>query len=66
MEILVKEEEAYWCQRSRIAWLGKGNNNIKFFHAKASLRRKKNTILGIEHNRGVWQTEHSKVEEIIS
>jgi hypothetical protein len=37
-------EEIMWRQRSRIAWLTKGDRNIHFFHLRANQRRKRNKI----------------------
>jgi hypothetical protein len=37
-------EEIMWRQRARIQWLAEGDKNTRFFHHKASMRRKKNKI----------------------
>ena len=47
-------EETLWHQRSRVFWYGQGDQNTKFFHSKASQRRKKNTISGIWDENGIW------------
>ncbi|KAK8302591.1 hypothetical protein V6Z12_D04G097400 [Gossypium hirsutum] len=37
-------EEKYWATRVRTQWLKEGDMNTRFFHAKASSRRSKNSI----------------------
>ena len=51
---LLDNEETIWRQRSKVHWYGKGDRNTKFFHARASERRKKNSILGIWNDDGIW------------
>ena len=51
---LLDSEEAMWQQRSRVQWLGLGDRNTKYFHSKASERRKKNTITGLMDVNGNW------------
>lgn len=46
-EILIREE-MMWNQRSRTLWIKCGDRNIKFFHATASQRRRKNKIDGLQ------------------
>ena len=51
---LSDKEEMWWQQRSRVQWLGEGDCNTKYFHHRASERRKKNTINGLWNEEGVW------------
>jgi len=52
------QEEVWWAQRAKMQWLKFGDNNTKFFHFKASQRRKKNSIYVIHDNQGVtWQDD---------
>ena len=45
--ILLKQEELYWKQRSRLRWLKEGDENTKFFHAVANGLRNRNHIPSI-------------------
>ncbi|KAL9419852.1 hypothetical protein AB3S75_037587 [Citrus x aurantiifolia] len=44
-------------------WLREGDENTKFFQLKASSRKNKNTIWGIENERGDWTEENEEVEK---
>lgn len=61
----LKEHESYWRVRSRITWLKEGDKNTRFFHSKASRRRKNNTIQGLLID-GKWTTDLVQVEKEIS
>ncbi|KAG7551859.1 Endonuclease/exonuclease/phosphatase superfamily [Arabidopsis thaliana x Arabidopsis arenosa] len=43
-EILVRAEEAFFCQKSRITWLSEGDLNTAYFHKMASTRQAINHI----------------------
>ncbi|KAL4302472.1 hypothetical protein GQ457_10G012900 [Hibiscus cannabinus] len=63
---LLKVQEAYWAQRSRVLWLSAGDQNTSFFHAKASARKKKNAIVGLYDWNGYWQTSTTEVLRVAS
>ncbi|KAK6124264.1 hypothetical protein DH2020_042016 [Rehmannia glutinosa] len=58
-------EEHYWRQRSRISWLQGGDKNTKFFHQKATARRRKNWILGVESSSGTWISDEKLIAKEI-
>ena len=66
MDELLQKQEIYWAQRSRINWLKHGDKNTKFFHAKATQRRRKNYIKGIRNDHGQWVEELEEVVGVAS
>ena len=52
-----------WRQRSRTSWLKNGDRNTRYFHGQASQRRRRNRIMGLRNNEGVWVEEK---EEVVS
>ncbi|KAL9677317.1 hypothetical protein QQ045_005545 [Rhodiola kirilowii] len=50
-------EELTWRQRSRVEWLKEGDSNTKYFHSRASQRRKRNTVNKIKDSNGSWITD---------
>ena len=49
-----------------MSWLKHGDRNTKFFHSKASQRRRWNFIEGIKNADGVWVEEVEDVAEVAS
>ena len=51
-------------QRSRNRYLKEGDRNTSFFHTKASNRKQRNWIQGLEDDNGVWQEGLDDIEHV--
>lgn len=63
---ILKEQEVYWQQRSRVLWLQAGDKNTNFFHRKASARRNSNTIRGLFNKHGIWYSSSLDIINILT
>ena len=66
MDDLQQKQEICRAQWSRINWLKHGDKNTKFFHSKATQRRRKNYIRGIRNDQGQWVEELEEVVGVAS
>ncbi|KAL4363000.1 hypothetical protein GQ457_04G024640 [Hibiscus cannabinus] len=64
LERLLRANEIYWAQRSRVQWLANGDKNSCFFHSRANARRKKNTVTGLYNTDNVWKVGTASVLNI--
>jgi hypothetical protein len=64
MEELLYRKEMMWLQRSRVAWLHEGDRNTKYFHRRASSRRRKNRISKMKYMDGTWTSDANEMEDI--
>jgi len=46
--------QKYWGRLKRKEWLVNGDRNTKFFHQRALVRRKKQTIVKLKTDDGIW------------
>lgn len=56
----LKNEEKMWKQRLLINWLLEGDKNTRFFHNKASQRRKTNSINWLKNSNGKWEEDEER------
>lgn len=61
MKDLMEKDETIWAQRSKMAWLNDKDRNTKYFHLKASYRKKNNNIKHIKNKRGVWDANEEGI-----
>ncbi|KAI9112905.1 hypothetical protein K1719_016019 [Acacia pycnantha] len=66
IEELMDQEENYWWQCSRIAWLTAGDRNSKFFHLTTVIRRKRNAILSIKDGNGSWTRDKMVINHMFT
>ncbi|KAL6213916.1 hypothetical protein ACLB2K_013355 [Fragaria x ananassa] len=66
LQELLSAEETIWIQRSKSLWLKVGDRNTAFFHRRASNRKQRNTIKGLNNSNGVWVTKPNEIEEIVT
>ena len=62
LDSLNDKYEAYWYMRSRSNEIKDRDRNTKYFHHKSSQRKRRNTIRGLRHSSGAWQTDEGQIE----
>lgn len=53
LQNILKQEENFWAQKSRVQWLAHGDRNTRFFHLFTIIRRKKIRIIKLKVG-GEW------------
>jgi hypothetical protein len=57
-------EEILWWQWSRIMWLAEGDRNTRFFHLRASRRRRRNRITKLKRADGEFTEDEQEMREL--
>lgn len=58
----LRQEEILWHQKSRRKWIMDGDRNTKYYHTKTVIRRRRNRILALCGNNGVWIDDHDALQ----
>ena len=54
-----------WKQRVRNTWLKEGDRNTAYFHCRANQGNKRNLILGLEDDNGVWIEDEANLGGVV-
>uniref|UniRef100_A0A803NUT8 Endonuclease/exonuclease/phosphatase domain-containing protein n=1 Tax=Cannabis sativa TaxID=3483 RepID=A0A803NUT8_CANSA len=60
------QREIFWKQRSKKLWLREGDQNSKFFHAKATSRRCNNAIQKLKNDVGNWVGWEDELQNVFT
>ena len=55
-----------WKQHFHSDWLKEGDRNTRYFHCRANQRNKKNFIMGLEDEFGVWTEDEDQMGRLAS
>ncbi|XP_030479294.1 uncharacterized protein LOC115696538 [Cannabis sativa] len=62
---VMNQQEVFWRQRSKQLWLQEGDSDSKYFHAKATSRKKHNTIIRLMNDVGDWVTWEDELPNVM-
>ncbi|KAK1598491.1 hypothetical protein QYE76_048259 [Lolium multiflorum] len=64
LSALYQREETMWRQRSRVQWLAEGDKNTRFFHLRASQRKKKNRVARLKKPDGSFTEDDGEMAQL--
>ncbi|KAL8141586.1 hypothetical protein V2J09_014618 [Rumex salicifolius] len=60
----MEQEELHWLQKSRELWLQAGDRNTLFFDLSTLIRRRRNKVLNLLNDVGVWIDDPRELENL--
>jgi hypothetical protein len=64
-ENLLEQQRVYWKRRGQIKWATLGEEDTKFFHANATIRHNKNSVMPLKDKDGLGRFSHEEKVGII-
>lgn len=65
LEGLLHRQNIYWKQRSNVKWVKFGDASTEFFHARASINHRVNSIPILQDQHGDLKTEHEAKADLL-
>ncbi|WJX23885.1 hypothetical protein P8452_13067 [Trifolium repens] len=59
------QEECLWFQKSRGQWIADGDRNTKYYHSKTIIRRRRNKIITLRNENGVWIDDPDNLKNMV-
>ena len=59
------QEECLWFQKSRNQWISDGDRNTKYYHSKTIVIRRRNKILTLRDNDGIWIDDPTNLKALV-
>lgn len=63
LNTLLRREEEFWRQKANVQWLRGGEQNSRFFHTSAILRRKRTSVEQLKGVDGLWCDDPATLEQ---
>ncbi|XP_028790082.1 uncharacterized protein LOC114746054 [Neltuma alba] len=64
LEKILSKEELMWQQYSRAQWFLQGDRNSRYFHIRATSRRKRNRIEALRLESGIWSYDLKEIMDM--
>jgi len=63
--VTLYQEECLWFQKSQSQWIEDGDRNTKYYHSKTIIRRRRNKIMTLRDNDGVWIEDYDNLKSLV-
>ncbi|KAK4275802.1 hypothetical protein QN277_018824 [Acacia crassicarpa] len=66
LDVLLRREEIKWFQKARTEWITKGDRNCRYYHLKATMRKRRNSILMLKNDGGEWIEDEMALKSLVT